>query len=122
MKMIDPILMELEQEAATTRKLLERVPPAQLGWRPHAKSRTLGELASHISVAQGRVAHAIQAPTYDFANREGAVPESVDGILANFDGSTAGAKSLLGNMSDEDLMSTWEGQDGGKTGCRATKI
>jgi uncharacterized damage-inducible protein DinB len=122
MKMIDPILMELDQEAATTRKLLERVPSNQLGWRPHAKSRTLGELASHISVAQGSVAKAIQSSPYDFANREAAVPESVDGILANFDASTAEAKRLLGNMSDEDLMSVWEGQAGGRTVFKSPKI
>src|SRR5713226_4794261 len=69
MKMIDPILMELEHEAAATRRLLERVPATHLGWRPHAKSRSLGDLASHISVAQGHMAKAIQMPTYDFSNR-----------------------------------------------------
>jgi len=31
MRMIDPILTELDQEAATTRRLLERVPQSQLG-------------------------------------------------------------------------------------------
>ena len=122
MKMIDSILMELDQEAATTRRLLERIPATHLGWKPHAKSRSLGELASHISVAQGHVAKAIQTPTYDFSNREGAAADSVDAILANFDASTAEARSLLGNMSDEDLMSIWEGQAGGKTVFSAPKI
>ena len=46
MPMVDMFLMELDQEAATTRRMLERVPNDKLGWKPHAKSMTLGELAS----------------------------------------------------------------------------
>ena len=51
MGMIEPILMELEQEAATTRRVLDRVPEDKLGWKPHAKSMTLGELAGHLAGA-----------------------------------------------------------------------
>jgi DNA-binding transcriptional ArsR family regulator/uncharacterized damage-inducible protein DinB len=122
MKMIDPILMELDQEASTTRKLLERVPANQLGWRPHAKSRTLGALANHIAVAQARVANAIQTATYDLSNREAPAPDSLEGILENFDASTAEARRLLASMSDEDLMSMWEGQAGGRTVFKSPKI
>jgi uncharacterized damage-inducible protein DinB len=122
MTMIDPILMELDQEAATTRKLLTRLPPTQLGWRPHAKSRTLGELAHHIATTQARVVKAIQTPTYDLGARGVAAPDSVDAIVADFDTSTAEARRLLANMSDEDLRSTWEGQAGGKTVFKAPKI
>ena len=110
MKMIDPILAELDQEAATTRRVLERVPQNHLGWKPHDKSRSLGALANHIAVAQARVANALQTPTYDLSNREAPAPDSVDGILANFDTSTPEARRLLAGMSDEDLMSTWEGK------------
>ena len=42
MAMIDGMLQELEQEAQTTRRVLERVPDDQLAWRPHEKARTLG--------------------------------------------------------------------------------
>ena len=34
----EAILQELEQEARTTRRVLERVPDDQLDWRPHDKS------------------------------------------------------------------------------------
>ncbi|HZI18506.1 MAG TPA: hypothetical protein VEY09_07905 [Pyrinomonadaceae bacterium] len=37
---------ELEQEAATTRRLLERVPEDQFGWKPHEKSMTMGQPAA----------------------------------------------------------------------------
>ena len=50
------LLQELEQEAHTTRRLLERVPDNRLSWRPHEKGRTLGELAMHVAMVPGSVA------------------------------------------------------------------
>jgi uncharacterized damage-inducible protein DinB len=120
--MIDPFVQELEQEATTTRKLLLRVPTEQLGWKPHAKARSLGQLAHHISVSQGRVATAIQTPTFNLGGGEGTAPESSEEIVANFDTATAEAKRLLAGMTDEDLGTTWQGQVGGKTVFAAPKI
>jgi uncharacterized damage-inducible protein DinB len=44
---------DLESELATTRRMLERVPNGNDDWRPHAKSRTLGELATHVAQLPG---------------------------------------------------------------------
>src|SRR5437016_6270437 len=44
---------DLESELATTRRMLERVPNGSNDWRPHAKSRTLGELATHLAQLPG---------------------------------------------------------------------
>jgi uncharacterized damage-inducible protein DinB len=44
---------DLEGELATTRRMLERVPNGNNDWRPHAKSRTLGELATHLAQLPG---------------------------------------------------------------------
>src|ERR1700682_1155455 len=44
---------DLESELATTRRMLERVPNGNSDWRPHAKSRTLGELATHLAQLPG---------------------------------------------------------------------
>ena len=65
------MLQELDQEAVTTRRLLERVPDDRLGWRPHPKARTLGELALHVAVVPGVVASfacdpsPVQVPKFD---------------------------------------------------------
>ena len=40
---------DLDAELATTRRTLERVPDDRLDWMPHAKSMTLGRLASHLA-------------------------------------------------------------------------
>jgi uncharacterized damage-inducible protein DinB len=122
MKAIDPLLMEFEQESATTRRLLERIPADKLSWKPHAKARTLGELANHIASVQVRIPVAIQTSTYDLAKGgDSKIPETTADIVAAFDANVAEAKHLLGAMSDEDLLSNWEGQVGGHTVFAAPK-
>src|SRR5881392_247720 len=44
---------DLESELSTTRRMLERVPNGKNDWRPHTKSRTLGELATHLAQLPG---------------------------------------------------------------------
>ncbi len=44
---------DLESELATTRRMLDRVPSGRNDWRPHVKSRTLGELATHLAQLPG---------------------------------------------------------------------
>ena len=42
----DSLLPEFDHEMAVTRRVLERVPDAAFGWRPHEKSFDLGGLAT----------------------------------------------------------------------------
>ena len=107
MAIIDGMLMELEQEAKTTRRVLERVPGDRLGWKPHKKSRTLGELALHVASTPGAVAtlaceSEVQAP--DFRDQ---VPQSAAELIPALDQSVATAKRLLANMDDAKLSETW---------------
>lgn len=43
------IAEELEREAETTARVLERIPADKMDWRPHAKSKSAGDLAYHIA-------------------------------------------------------------------------
>jgi len=52
MSMTAAILQEFENEAKTTRRVLERVPADKLTWRPHPKSMTLGHLALHTAASR----------------------------------------------------------------------
>lgn len=56
MSTVNALLTELEQEAETTRRVLERVPEDRLEWRPHEKSMTLGQLALHVGSLPGAIA------------------------------------------------------------------
>jgi uncharacterized damage-inducible protein DinB len=46
---LDALRRELEQEAETTLRVLQRVPRERLEWRPHPRSMSLGELALHVA-------------------------------------------------------------------------
>ena len=46
MKMTELFLAELDREAASTRRVLERVPEGRNDWRPHEKSMPLGYLTT----------------------------------------------------------------------------
>ncbi len=43
------LLPEFDSETAALRRVLERLPDAKLGWRPHAKSMTLGTCSARTS-------------------------------------------------------------------------
>jgi len=48
------LLPEFDQEMANTRKTFERVPDDKFGWKPHAKSMALGDLATSFFLNRGR--------------------------------------------------------------------
>jgi uncharacterized damage-inducible protein DinB len=108
MAIIDGMLQELEQEAQTTRRVLERVPDGKLAWRPHEKARTLGELALHVATVPGGVAEfaAAQSPVQapQFADPS---PKSAAELIPALDESIGKAKKALGGMDDVTLMATW---------------
>jgi hypothetical protein len=49
MEIIPMLLKEMEQEAQTTRKMLQRIPENRYDWQPHQKSMTIRRLATHIA-------------------------------------------------------------------------
>jgi uncharacterized damage-inducible protein DinB len=105
--LIDGLLQELDMEAQTTRRVLERVPDTHLAWRPHAKARTLGELALHVATVPGGVAEIaaqsqVQAPQFTDPS-----PTSTAELIPALDRSIATAKRLLGGMDDATLTATW---------------
>jgi uncharacterized damage-inducible protein DinB len=109
MALIDSMLRELEEEAVTTRRVLERVPDNRLGWRPHQKARTLGELALHVAIVPGGVAQLIASPSPARAPQFGQDPRpaSSSELIPALDQSIATAKQMLGSMDDGALTATW---------------
>jgi uncharacterized damage-inducible protein DinB len=108
MTIIDTMLQELEQEAHTTRRVLERVPDGQLTWKPHEKARTLGQLALHVAMVPGAVAELFASPS------PAQVPQFTDPtldraseLLPALDESLAKAKRVLGGMDDATAMAMW---------------
>lgn len=108
MRMVDPILMELDQEAATTRRVLECVPEDQLTFRPHPKSMSLGQLALHIATNPGSVATLTNLDGLDAAPKfEQAEATSRGQLLAALDASLAEAHQVLEAMDDARAGGSW---------------
>jgi uncharacterized damage-inducible protein DinB len=112
MMTVNDIVQELEQEAQATRRVLERVPEERLGWKPHPKSMTLGQLAMHIANLPGAIAE-ISRRSFDVRTP---IPRpeatSTAEVLAAFDDSMARAMSILSGMSDSELAAPWRMMNG----------
>jgi uncharacterized damage-inducible protein DinB len=107
MPIVQGFLQELEQEAQTTRRVLERVPDAHLDWRPHPKSYSLGQLALHVAQIPGAVATlAMQSPATppEFVQERAA--RSAD-LLPALHASVETARSTLALVSDAAMQETW---------------
>lgn len=107
MNLTEPIIAELQHEAATTRKMLELVPQDSLTWKPHEKSRTLGEIAAHIANLPGLFITPLDRDEFDRNDYKPAATDSVSDILETFDRNISGALEVLKAQSDERLLTSW---------------
>jgi uncharacterized damage-inducible protein DinB len=108
MRMVDGILNELDQEAVTTRRVLERVPEDKLTWKPHPKSMSLGRLAMHVAELNGRIAEMSINDSFDFGSgRRGVEATSQAELLDTFDKGLARAKEIVGQTDDARAMADW---------------
>ena len=107
MKAIEVLLLELENEAKTTRRVLERVPGDQLAWKPHTKSMSLGQLAMHVATVPGNVAEIAAKPSFAVTAFTQASATSAAELIPALEQSVAKARHLLGGMDDAELSETW---------------
>ncbi|MEQ1856705.1 MAG: DinB family protein [Longimicrobiales bacterium] len=115
MRIVDPMIQELEQEAVTTRRVLERLPAGKLSWRPHQKSMSLGQLGLHVAQTPGSVAKLAAASIDTPPTFQQAEATSRDEMLTALDASVAEAKAALNGWSDAQMMETWSMTAGGQT-------
>jgi uncharacterized damage-inducible protein DinB len=114
------LLPEFAQEMANTRKILAIVPEADVAWKPHPKSTSLGELALHLSTIPHWTAPTLERTELDLAP-PGGPPydppqfQSVAKALADFDHHVARGKELIASASDADWTVSWSLKFGGKT-------
>ncbi len=108
MALADALLPELDHEMSLTRRTLERVPPERLDWRPHPKSRSVGELAHHLARIPGWVGAMLDEDAYDLAHRkEDAASPSLAETLALFDANVARARAAIAARNDDELSGAW---------------
>jgi uncharacterized damage-inducible protein DinB len=113
---VDALIPEFDHEMATTRKVLERVPEQKFDWKPHAKSMSLGELATHVAniVWWGEVT--LTQPDYNLEGQTRRPPAgSRTDLLSTFDKNIAATRAALSAKSDAELMAPWSLKHGKQT-------
>ncbi len=116
MNAISLLLMELEQESQTTRRLLDLLPEDKLAWKPHEKSMTLGQLAMHIATIPDAISSVVQADSYDVTvNMKPPQPESRAQVIETFEKSQADGGERLGEFDDAALAKMWAAKKGNRT-------
>jgi uncharacterized damage-inducible protein DinB len=110
--MIEALIQELEQEAQTTRRVLERVPGDKLGWKPHAKSMSLGQLAMHVATTPGGVSEVARQSRFDASKFSQPNATSAAELLPALDQGIAKAKENLRAIGDAGLGNMWRLMDG----------
>ncbi len=110
----EEILQELDSEAITTRRVLERVPEEKLDWRPHEKSFSLGQLATHVATIPGALAQMSTRETFNVKGVAFPRPSasSTAELLDALDQSLAQAHEILESMDGESLSAPWRMVDG----------
>jgi uncharacterized damage-inducible protein DinB len=114
MRLVDPLIAELEQEAETTRRVLERIPEDRLSWRPHPKSMSLGQLALHIATTPGGVAQVAAADSMERPEFPRPEPKSKREVLEALGPSVASAIEFLRGLDDARATQTWSMTHAGK--------
>lgn len=116
MALVDPILAEMEHEFRTTRKVLQAVPQERLGWKPHAKSMSLGELAWHVATIPAFVANSLPSAGHDFAKRpeRPPVPATTAEIVAGFEAGWAQVRAATQALGDQQALGEWKAMVAGQ--------
>ena len=113
------VLPEFDTEMATTRTMLERVPDSRAAWRPHARSRTMGELASHIGNLPrlGLITMETDELELNPAIGGSGTPEfrSTADLVHTFDENVRRARAAIASASDSDMMEAWTLRRDGRT-------
>lgn len=110
MSIIDGMIQEFQHESAQTRKVLERVPEDKFGWKPHDKSMSVIELASHISDIPSWIPVTMKQDVFDF-DMKNYVPYkagSVKELLDEYDSRVKAAVEAMTGTPDADMMTTWK--------------
>jgi uncharacterized damage-inducible protein DinB len=115
MSMTAALLQEFENEAGTTRRVLERIPADKLAWKPHPKSMSLGVLGLHVAASPGVICGWANEDITQFKGEPSPTPASTEEILSAHDASVKKSKEILTKLGDEGLKGMWSAKAGEQT-------
>ena len=103
----EAFLTEFNEEMATTRRVLERVPDKNPDWKPHPKSFSMAHLAQLVSGMPGWIATMVKETSLDLAAYPGYSNQKPAELLAAFDKGVAASKAALASAKDADFAVNW---------------
>jgi uncharacterized damage-inducible protein DinB len=113
----EALLAEFDHEMGSTRRLLERVPDARLGWKPHEKSYSLGDLSGHIAnlaTWMDRILDSTELDLASVADARPASPGTRDEVLQRLDLNARSARAKLAEHTDASLLVPWTLKNAGR--------
>jgi uncharacterized damage-inducible protein DinB len=114
MTFMESFSKELEREAVTSKKMLERVPTEKFDWKPHEKSMSLRELATHVAEIPGWIPLVLNTSEVDFGenNWQPKLLSDSKELIALFEKSMEEGKNALSTAKDDQLKDTWKMRNG----------
>jgi uncharacterized damage-inducible protein DinB len=106
-------LPEFDMETSNTRRMLAAIPEDRLDFKPHPKSLSLGELATHVANLPALMPLILEADELDVAGGfDQPKPGTGAEILAHFDKTVGHGRALLESASAEQMGEDWTLRNG----------
>jgi uncharacterized damage-inducible protein DinB len=99
---LEAFLREYDVEMDTTRRLLARVPESRLDWKPHPRSKSLGELATHVTELP-RWGDRLREGTFVVGSAQAPPMKTAQDFLERFDRNVRENRSAIASLKDSDL-------------------
>ena len=100
---LEAFLREYDVEMDTTRRMLARVPEAGLDWKPHPKSKSLGELATHLTELP-RWGERLREGSFIVGSAQAPPMKTAEDFLKRFDSNVAENRAAIATLKDSDLF------------------
>ncbi|TAE26480.1 MAG: DinB family protein [Cytophagales bacterium] len=123
MTQVEALRKEMEQEAVTTHKMLERIPDDRLDWQPHSKSMTIRQLATHIAEIPTWTPMTFTTDGIDFEQMDynPTVVNSTAELVALHQKSLQAGLAALATATDDQLDPIWTMRSGDVIHSQETK-
>lgn len=107
MSIADTLLAEFDQEMATTRRVLERVPDDDPNWKPHPKSFSVSHLAQLLARLTGWIGQTLTSTELELGGGDPYSEESTESLLTLFDRNVRASRDAIVAAKDADYEVPW---------------
>lgn len=101
------LLPEFDQEMATTRRVLERVPSDRGDFKPHPKSFQMAHLAQLVAMIPDWIAQTLRKTEINLVGQAGYSVQKTEALVAQFDRNVRAAREALAATKDKDFDVNW---------------